>query len=78
MIPRFSGRPGQRPAGRRSDELEAAKIFRRFFHALERLDPGALRALSEAVAHGAPETKGQAGRRRKRAPAKARTGRVAE
>jgi hypothetical protein len=78
MIPRFSGRPGQRLAGRRSDELEAAEIFRRFFHALERLDSGALRALTEAVAHGAPETKGQADKRRKRAPAKAKTGRAAE
>jgi hypothetical protein len=78
MIPRFSGRPGQLPAGRQSRDQQAADIFRRFFHALERLDSRALRELSEAMAQGAPETKGKAATRRKRAPANPKAGRVAE
>lgn len=77
MIPRFSGRPGQPPAGGPSRDQQAADIFRRFFHALERLDPRALRELSEAMAQGAPETKGSAAARRKRRPAKLQ-GREAE
>jgi hypothetical protein len=78
MIPRFSGRPGRTPTGEAARQHEAAEIFRRFFHALERLDAGALRALTEAVAHGAPETKGTAATRRKRPPAKPQAGREPE
>lgn len=69
MISRISGRPGGAPAGTPQETEEAAEIFRRFFHVLERLDPAALRALTEAVAHGAPETKGHANRRRRKAAA---------
>ncbi len=75
MIPRLSGRPGA--AWRKDPEHEeAAEIFRRFFHVLERLDAAALRALAEAVAQGAPETKARPGRRRRKAVPK--QGRVAE
>jgi hypothetical protein len=65
MIPRFSGRPGHPPAGGQPDKQEAAEIFRRFFHVLERLDSGALRAFVEAMTPGAPETKAEPGTRRK-------------
>jgi hypothetical protein len=78
MIPRFSGRPGQRPAGTRSDEQQAADIFRRFFHVLERLDSGALRSLVEAMTPGAPETKGGPPSRARRASTKPQAGREAE
>ncbi len=80
MIPRLSGRPGG-PGRKDPDQQEAAEIFRRFFHVLERLDAAALRTLAEAVAHGAPETKAHADRRRRKAAAAraaAKRGRAAE
>ena len=76
MIPRLSARPPGAPGPKDQQHDEAAEIFRRFFHVLERLDAAALRVLAEAVAYGAPETK--AGGRRKRKLSTARPGRDAE
>ncbi len=73
MIPRLSARPGA-PGRKDHEHDEAAEVFRRFFHVLERLDAAALRAIAEAIAGGAPETKAH---RRKRKPA-AKRGRAAE